>query len=60
LSCVLYSAGVNMHFLQPEAYSFHFWCERALTFAKNKTFFVVIKNKQASPAQVRKSNAKVM
>ncbi len=36
--------------LQPEAYSFHFSCERAFTIAKNIIFY--IKNKQARPAQI--------
>ncbi len=52
------TTDVNLHFLQPEAeaYLFRFCCEKALTFAKTRTFY--IKNKQASPAQPRKSNAK--
>ncbi len=28
LRCALYCTDMNLHFLQPEAYSFHFWCER--------------------------------
>ncbi len=54
-SSVFYCTDVNLLFLQPEANSFHFWCERAFTFAKN--IFIYIKNKQASPDL--KSNAKV-
>ncbi len=34
LNCALYCTDMNLYFLQPEAYSFHFWCERAFTFVK--------------------------
>jgi len=37
-----------MHFLQPEAYLFQFWCERALTFARNRICFDIIKNHNLS------------
>jgi len=53
-NCTLYSTGVNLHFLQ--AYSFHFWCEKAFTFAKNRTFlelFLLLKT--IKQVQLRKS-----
>uniref|UniRef100_A0A673LAQ3 Uncharacterized protein n=1 Tax=Sinocyclocheilus rhinocerous TaxID=307959 RepID=A0A673LAQ3_9TELE len=38
---------------------FHFWCERAFTVAKNITLgFLLLENKQESPAQVTKSKSK--
>ncbi len=44
LSC-LHACEVQRHFLQPEAYSFHFWCERGFK-AQNITFGIfVIKTK---------------
>ncbi len=51
------SVQTYLDFLQSEAHSFHFWCERAFTFTKYTTFN--IKNKQASPAQMRKSKSNV-
>jgi len=44
---------VNLHFLQPEAYSFHVWCEKAFIFFKNR--FI---KKQTSPTQMRKSKGR--
>jgi len=46
---------MNLHFLQPEAYSFPFWWPLHLPKLE-----LLLKNKQAIPGQVRKSNAKVM
>jgi len=48
---VVPSTGLN--FLQPEAYSFHLWCERAFTFAKNRITFLLLK-KTNKKAQMRK------
>jgi len=31
-------SGVNLHFLESEANSFNFWCEKAFTFGENRTF----------------------
>ncbi len=49
--CYLFQVTTKvMHYfliyLQPENYSFHFWCERAFIFAKNN-FFILKTNKQA-------------
>ncbi len=41
---------MNLHFLQPEAYSFHFCCERAFTFVKI-TFFCILKTKKLTAAK---------
>ncbi len=39
LSCALYCTYMNLHFLQHEECSFHFWCEWAFTFVKEELFF---------------------
>ncbi len=42
---------VLRHFLHAEAYSFHFWCKRAFTVAKNITFgLFVIKEQLSKPS----------
>ncbi len=46
----------DFHFLQPEAYLFHFWCERAFTIVKDELFYVT--NKQASQKQTSKQDLK--
>jgi len=55
LSCALYCTGMHLHFLQSEAYSFHFVCVKVFTFAKKQN-----KTKKAILDQVRKSNTKVL
>ncbi len=39
-----YSTDVNLLFLQPEVYSLHFLCERAFTFAINRTSCIKTNN----------------
>ncbi len=48
---VLREIGCKCRDLQPEAYSFHFWCKRAFTVVKNITgvFLSLKTNKQAQP-----------
>jgi len=49
LSYALYGTGVNLNSLQLRAYSFHFWCESAFTFAKYRTFLLLKTNKKVQP-----------
>ncbi len=46
----------NRHLLQPEDYSFHFWCERAFTVDKNITLVVFV-FKEPSTGETKSHNA---
>jgi len=56
LSCALYCTAMNLHFLLAWGLFISLLVWKGLNICKKRTFFL---NKQASPVQVRKSNAKV-
>ncbi len=45
---------VQRNFLQPKAYSLHFWCQRTFTVAKNITFELFVIKQQTSKQVMQK------